>query len=190
MGAEVGALVAASGTGWSGGVGWRSRVSAAADAGELNGTSEAVMPPQLSFGVAWASREATSWLRHVRGVADVVITGRVEEAVALEPLIHGEVVPKGGQVTATPKLGVECEVWPDRVKLRAGTYYEAARTTAAPSRLHTTGGAELRLLHVEGVWGLLDHDVSWAFSADVADRYNNLGYLSFRFWRPTTLLVD
>ena len=84
MGAEVGALIAASSTGLSGGVGWRSQVSAAADEGELKGTNEAVMPPQLSLGVAWASREATSWMRHVRGVADVVITGRVEEAVATE----------------------------------------------------------------------------------------------------------
>jgi len=190
MGAEAGLQVVSGRSGWSAGLGWRSQVIAAADEGELIGVNEAVMPAQVTLGGAWTSRESMSWARHLVVVADAELTGRVEDGVALEPLIHGAVLSKGEAVTLTPKLGAECEVWPDRLKVQVGSYYEAARTEAAPSRLHGTGGAEVRLVHMEGFRGLLDHDVSWAVSADVADRYNNIGFLSFRFWRPTSLLVD
>jgi hypothetical protein len=42
-------------------------------------------------------------------------------------------------------VGVESEVLPNRIALRAGTYFEPSRYQTSAGRLHMTGGADLRV---------------------------------------------
>ncbi len=82
----------------------------------------------------------------------------------------------------SPRLGVESEVVPHILKLRAGSYLEPARAVGAQSRLHGTGGLDVRLFEW-GVFGLVEPFDYWQFSlgVDAARSYLNTSF-SLGFW--------
>ncbi len=95
-------------------------------------------------------------------------------------LENGDVVTS--QPSFSPRLGLESEVIAHILKARAGSYYEQARATGAPSRIHATGGFDLRLFEWD-VFGLHRPFDYWQLSvgADAASSYLNTSF-SIGFW--------
>lgn len=94
---------------------------------------------------------------------------------------------EGGRAFASrplllPRLGVEAEVVPHVLRLRAGSYYEAERASLQPFRVHGTGGLDVRLMRWN-VFGLVKPFDYWQLSlaADAARAYLNTSF-SIGFW--------
>ena len=105
--------------------------------------------------------------------------GPVHEAVGIESFLQRVVDRSGRRPVFMPQVGVETEVIPNWLKLRAGSYYEPTRfdnRNAAP-RAHGTFGVTSKLLpwSVFGVW---PRDAWWRAQGalDVAQRYFNWGF--------------
>jgi hypothetical protein len=82
----------------------------------------------------------------------------------------------------SPRIGVESEVVPHILRLRAGSYYEPERVNLTPSRVHGTGGFDVRLFEWD-VFGLIKPFDYWQLSvaADAARAYLNTSF-SIGFW--------
>jgi hypothetical protein len=82
----------------------------------------------------------------------------------------------------SPRLGLESEVVQRILKLRAGSYYEPALVAEARSRIHGTGGFDVRLFEWD-VFGLVRPFDYWQLSvgADGARNYLNTSF-SIGFW--------
>jgi len=82
----------------------------------------------------------------------------------------------------SPRLGVESEVLPRRLRLRTGTYVELPTTAGAPTRVHGTGGLDVKLFEWD-VFGLVHPFDYWQLSlaADGARSYLNTSF-SIGFW--------
>lgn len=81
-----------------------------------------------------------------------------------------------------PRVGVESEVVPHILRLRAGSYYEPERVDMSPARVHGTGGFDVRLFEWD-VFGLVKPFDWWQLSvaADAARSYLNTSF-SIGFW--------
>jgi len=88
----------------------------------------------------------------------------------------------GNRTLVSPRLGVESEVVPHYLRLRAGTYLELATTEEGASRMHGTGGVDIKLF-AWSVFGLLKPFDYWKLSlaADGARSYLNTSF-SIGFW--------
>ncbi len=139
----------------------------------------ALVPWQASLGVGWFT-PAEPRSRPVRVVADVVVDGPVTDGVSLDSILVGEPRTRGASLSVTPRAGVELTVWPERIRVRVGTYLEPARVADARPRLHGTTGLELRLFHFD-IFGIAG-DLSWRAAVDVAPRYLDVGFLGIGFW--------
>ena len=154
---------------------------------ELDGgfNIEAVqLPWQVAVGGGWANAAAQNTFsegRAARVGLDVVVYGPVEDGVALAPLLEEELVARGETVSISPRVGGEYEVWPSRLRLRAGSYIEPSRTAGRDPRWHVTAGTELRVAHVQ-LFGIIDHDISLQTVFDFAERYQKTGWLGISFW--------
>jgi hypothetical protein len=182
LGAEVGAVMSDDRGGWN--IGGVVRTPVRAEVWESSLDIDAVaLPWQVAGGVAWISRASRHPTRlPVRLAVDLVVDGPVTDGVTLEPLLHGEVVPRGRGWSYSPRVGGELECLPDRLRLRGGGYIEPARSAAADARAHGTAGFEVKLLHLTLPWGLLDNDLTWEGSVDLADRYTNTAWISIGLW--------
>jgi hypothetical protein len=82
----------------------------------------------------------------------------------------------------SPRLGVESEVVPQRLRMRAGSYYEPARIAGTRSRVHGTGGFDVKLFRWN-IFGLLGRFDYWQLSlaGDAARLYLNTS-LSIGVW--------
>lgn len=82
----------------------------------------------------------------------------------------------------SPRLGLESEVLPHYLRLRAGSYLELPTTASASARLHGTGGVDVRLFEW-GIFGLVHPFDYWQLSlaADGAESYFNTSF-SIGFW--------
>lgn len=82
----------------------------------------------------------------------------------------------------SPRLGLESEVIAHHLRLRAGSYYEPALIAGTRSRVHGTGGFDVRLFSWS-VFGLIDRFDYWQLSVgvDAARSYLNTGF-SIGFW--------
>jgi hypothetical protein len=82
----------------------------------------------------------------------------------------------------SPRLGLESEVVPHILRLRAGSYYEPERFNLTPARVHGTGGLDVRLFEWD-VFGLIKPFDYWQLSiaADAARAYLNTSF-SIGFW--------
>lgn len=74
-----------------------------------------------------------------------------------------------------PRLGMEHETWPGRLRTRLGVFVEPSPFPERLPRPHLTGGFELFLFRYLDDWALIG-------SFDVARRYSNFG-VSVGFWR-------
>ena len=116
--------------------------------------------------------------------SEMLMTGAIEEGVGIESFLHRLVNRSGQSVTLSPRLGMESEVVPHWVKLRAGSYFEPTRFRSNPEawRTHATLGFDAKLFGWS-VFGLFDEHTEWRVSGalDVAERY--LGWsLSAGVW--------
>ncbi len=116
--------------------------------------------------------------------ASLVVSGSVKDGVGVESFLDQVVNRSGGQVVYSPRLGVESEVWEDRLKLRGGTYLEPSRFATSEARVHATLGGDVRLFGWN-VFGLWPDDYVWQLggSLDVAPRYFSWG-VSLGGWYP------
>ena len=110
--------------------------------------------------------------------ASLDITGAVPDANGVAAYAANELQPTRDTAVVTPRLGVDAEVVPGWLRLRGGTYYEASRFPNVASRVHGTGGLEVRVLdlHIGGY-----HRVSLSAAGDWAERYRSLA-VSLGFW--------
>jgi hypothetical protein len=150
--------------------------------------SRAVAPWEVSLGAA-VRLAPVPWNIRSYGVfrdepalvltAELVVTGPLDRAAGVEAFLARQRQRSGRHTTLSPRLGLEKESLPGRLRLRAGSYWEPARFEGVPGRIHLTAGAELRLLSFH-FWGS-DRRLALAFALDLAPRYGNAG-LSLGFW--------
>lgn len=115
-------------------------------------------------------------------VADAVITAPVGDAVAVSSFLDQTHDAYGGSWTVSPRLGLEGEPFPDRFKLRFGTYLEPSLFDGGSARQHFTFGGDLKLFDWD-FFGVLKR-TTWqlSFATDLAPRYSNWG-VSLGAWR-------
>jgi hypothetical protein len=150
--------------------------------------SDAIVPWSSTASVAWRFG-ATPWNHKVEGAYrderqltvafDLSITGKVSSGYGMEAFAAKQLQASGRETSFTPRLGLEAEVIPAWLRLRAGSYREPSRFEDTTGRWHATGGLEVRLFafHLGGH----ERRVSLSLAGDVASRYKNAG-LSVAFW--------
>jgi hypothetical protein len=108
---------------------------------------------------------------------DLWFNGRVTNGVGVESFLFQTVQRSGESITISPRLGFETEVWPSRMKLRAGTYLEPSRFANSTARVHGTLGFDLSVLKWN-VFGLWPDDYRWQISAalDLARAYASFSF--------------
>ena len=194
LGAEAGVSFAPETHSWRLGLSARSPVTATPNHPAGSTDIDAIrFPWQAAIGGGWANAAARDTLpegRAIRVGADVVVYGPVEDGVSLAPLLNGAVVPRGRTVSVSPRVGGELEVWPQRLRLRAGSYIEPSRSQHQALRLHGTGGLELRVLHVRLLRGIIDHDLALQSAFDLSERYQRVGWLGLSFWDVGVVSAD
>lgn len=101
-----------------------------------------------------------------------LLSGAVANAVGVESMLTGKLERSGQTLSLTLRGGVEAEVIPYWLVLRAGSYLEPSRFRHSSSRLHGTGGFQVRLFKWDA-FGLTDPGTVWRLSTaiDVARDY-------------------
>lgn len=112
--------------------------------------------------------------RYITASADLVLIGPSPDAMGLRGWLAGEVQRAGQDLSVGVHTGVESEFWADRMRARAGAYWEPSRYEDTTGRIHGTAGLDLRV--IDWLW-------RWRASGavDVADDYFNY-MLSVGFW--------
>jgi hypothetical protein len=91
---------------------------------------------------------------------DLWFNGRVDGGVGVESFLAQIVQRSGQQITVSPHIGFESEVWPTRMKIRVGTYLEPSRFSQSSARMHGTFGFDVSLFRWS-VFGLWPRDYRW-----------------------------
>jgi hypothetical protein len=150
--------------------------------------SEAVVPWDMTIGAGWRfgptpwNHEVDEEFRDERSLIvglELAIIGAVDNGYGVEAFAAKQLQPSGRDPSFTPRLGLEGEVIPGWLRLRAGTYLEAARFEDVDARLHGTGGAQVRLFAFDLLGS--ERRVAVSFAGDFASLYQNIG-LSIGFW--------
>ena len=114
--------------------------------------------------------------RYVLIAADLVLYGPTKNGQSLSAFLVQQPERSGEKISYGIRMGVESEVWQNRMKLRAGTYLEPSRTDRRYYRPHGTFGVDARLFDF---W-------RWAMRAtatvDGAPRYFNWGLALGLWW--------
>ncbi len=185
-GLEVGGILSNWHEDWSFALTLRSGVVARELGTDAVHTVGARLPAGVVAGIGWSNE---SWLPSrsggfpVRLAADVGIDGPVAGAFGVEGLWADEPVPRGGWVTASPRVGAEVDLVRERIRLRGGSYWEPSRTSLAGPRPHLTGGFELSLFRVAAPREGITLDLAWQAGVDVAPRYYRGAWLGFKVWQ-------
>jgi hypothetical protein len=120
--------------------------------------------------------------RYVLVATELLVVQGNGDHVGVERLWTERGTASAARPVILPRLGVEAEVVPHVLRLRAGSYYEAERVNLKPVRIHGTGGLDVRLFRWN-VFGLVKPFDYWQLSvaADVARAYLNTSF-SIGFW--------
>lgn len=142
---------------------------------------QVTLPVVGSLGVSYHFARGTFWSdRPLLMGLQVNAVAPTRGAVGVESFIEQRVQYTGKKRTYSYHLGGEEEIWPRRVRLRLGTYFEPSRFEGVKGRVHATGGVEIRLFHFNF---LGSHDVAFSYAADSAPRYFtqifNVGFWQF-----------
>jgi hypothetical protein len=106
--------------------------------------------------------------------AAVKVTTAVPDGVGLESFLRQRVERSGTALSFSPRVGVEGEVIPGYLVLRAGSYYEPTRFLATShARIHGTGGLDVHIPLEWTVFGLLEEGTTFRVggAVDGASRY-------------------
>jgi hypothetical protein len=114
----------------------------------------------------------------------MLVSGSVDAAVGIESLLTQKVNRSGQRVVSSPRVGVECGIVPELIKLRAGSYLEPTRFETSDMRVHGTAGIDIKLFRWN-VFGAWPEDYMWrlGLAGDAATRYYTFG-LSIGGWYP------
>jgi hypothetical protein len=124
-----------------------------------------------------------NWPReYILVTADILITGKSENAISLQSFLRQEDISSGARMTTQPRLGMEGEPLPNRVQARVGTYLEPTRynvplsgSLVSGSRQHFTAGIDVKIVHWN-ILGFFPYPFKLGVAADVAPRYNNFSF--------------
>jgi hypothetical protein len=114
------------------------------------------VPWRASIGAAWRFG-ASPWNvaqagrftdeRTLLVAADLVVTGPMTDGYGIGTyLVSDQLQPSGRATSLSPRLGLETELVPGWLRLRAGSYWEPTRFVESSGRLHGTAGFEARAL--------------------------------------------
>lgn len=123
----------------------------------------------LSLGIAHETNHFFGWRGHP-GLAsgDIRFFGKSpSNAQGSAAFVTQTVRPVGQKIIATLHGGLEAEVLPGRMRVRAGTYREPSRYEGISARQHITGGFEIRLFSIPYV----TRDASLSYAVDYTARY-------------------
>jgi hypothetical protein len=110
--------------------------------------------------------------------AAVKVTTKTEDGVGLESFLTQRVERSGTTISYSPRIGVEGEIIPGYLVLRAGSYYEPTRFGVRSTfRIHGTGGLDIHIPIAWSVFGLLDKSSTFRVggAVDGALRYFGWG---------------
>jgi hypothetical protein len=113
--------------------------------------------------------------RKVLLLASLLVTGPTSNAVGLESFLSQQVDRSGQRVSLTPRAGVEAEIIPSWLQLRAGSYYEPTRFNHSSPRLHGTAGFDQKLFPWT-VFGLFDEGTWWRAAGCIDYARDYLGW--------------
>jgi len=121
---------------------------------------------------------------YVQFSGSMLISGAVDAAVGIESLLTQKVNRSGQRVVSSPRVGVECGIVPELIKLRAGSYLEPTRFETSDMRVHGTAGIDIKLFRWS-VFGAWPDDYLWrlGLAGDASTRYYTFG-LSLGGWYP------
>ena len=149
---------------------------------------EVAVPWSISTGVAWRFAP-TRWNQHIRKpfrderaltvAGDIVITGPVKNGHGIEAFTRSKLQPSGQDTVFSFRSGVEYELTPGRLRLRAGGYWEPGRFENIRGRIHGTAGVEVRFWSFR-LWGS-PYRLRASVTGDFAKKYINTG-ISIGFW--------
>ena len=140
---------------------------------------QVILPASLGLGASYAIDSAPFWKHHKWLVAgDLLFTESSDNAVGVESVLAQKIQPVGTHDTLGVRLGSELETIPGRLRLRLGTYYEPSNYQGVSSRMHVTGGFEVRVFHTS-IWG--EYDWSLTATVDSARDYLNV-LVAIGFW--------
>jgi len=107
----------------------------------------------------------------------VLLSGMLKDAVGFESMLSQTVDRSGEKLSVTVRGGVETEIIPWWLVLRAGSYLEPTRFRQSSSRVHATGGLDVRLVEWS-VFGLFDEHTIFRLSGavDVAPGRDYFGW--------------
>lgn len=181
LGAEAGVLVQIPTLGANLGLSARSPIADGNPSGGL-GVDKMVVPAGGSVGLSWASNAMPTppSRRPLRFAFDLVVDGPVAGAVSAQSLASGAPVARGSRWTLSPRIGGELEIWPEHLRLLAGSYLEPSRREQVPVRLHGTGGLELGVYHLH-LW-FLKLPLAFRCAFDLAPRYASLHWVGLGVW--------
>ena len=107
--------------------------------------------------------------------ADMILIGPTDNGVGLESFLAQQRQISGENASLGVRVGIEGEPVANWMKMRAGTYFEPSRFEGVGYRVHATTGFDVRLF-TWNLFGLVDDfTVLFGASADVAERYLNVG---------------
>ncbi|MDD9936222.1 MAG: hypothetical protein OXT09_21600 [Myxococcales bacterium] len=113
--------------------------------------------------------------RYLLMSAETILVGPTDSGIGVESFLTQVRRGSGQDLSFGFRFGVEGEPIAQYVKMRAGSYFEPSRFEGVPYRVHGTIGTDIRLFSWD-LFGLLDEfTLSLGGSADVAERYVNLG---------------
>jgi hypothetical protein len=98
--------------------------------------------------------------------SSATVSGPVANAVGVESMLTGKLERSGENVSLTVRGGAEAEVIPYWLVLRAGSYLEPSRFRFSGSRVHGTGGFQVRLFKWDA-FGLADKQTIWRVSTAI-----------------------
>ena len=140
---------------------------------------QVILPASLGLGASYSVDSAPFWKDHKWLLAtDLLFTASSANAVGVESVLAQKIQPVGTDDTVGVRLGSELETIPGRLRLRLGTYYEPSNYQGVSSRMHMTGGFEVRVLHTS-IWG--EYDWSLTATVDSARDYLNV-LVAIGFW--------
>ena len=113
--------------------------------------------------------------RYVLLSADIIAYGKTRRGHGVDAFLTQTPERSGEKVSYGARLGVESEIWPDRMKVRAGSYVEPSRFRRSYYRPHGTMGFDVRLFDI---WRW---SVRGSGTVDLAPRYLNWA-IAFGLW--------